>query len=287
MTIPPSSMHREPASGTVKVGGLDLHYLDWGAPAGAAPGEALPLVLLQGLGGAAGEWRRVAEHFRSRYRVIALDQRGLGDSDHSPQHAYATDDFVADLEAFADALGLARFVLCGHSMGGHNAIAFTARHPDRVACALANDIPPALERDPEEIAKGFPGGQQPVFASIEVYVASRRASSPLTPEPMLRLAAETRLRRVEGGYQAKADANLSIHWAPADLWQEARTITRPIFFVRAGRSDVLDAATLQRMDMAIGPARSITLEQSGHSTYLDMEPEFLAVASQFFAAHTR
>ena len=48
---------------------------------------------------------------------------------------------------------------------------------------------------------------------------------------------------------------------------------------------VLDAETLQRMDMAIEPARSIGLEQSGHNTFFDMEEEFLAVASQFFAAH--
>ncbi len=275
----------EPSSHTIELRGLRLHYLDWGTElAGEA---ALPLVLLHGLGGAAGEWRRVAEHFQPSYHVVALDQRGHGDSEHAPERAYATDDFVADLEAFVDALGFERIILCGHSMGGHNTIAFTARHPQRVACALANDIPPKpRERDPKERAAQFPGGRQPLFASIEEYIESRREGSPLTPEAMRRLSAESRLRRVDGGYQPKADPNASIHWAPADLWDEARTITRPIFFIRGGKSDVLDAETLQRMDMAIEPARSIGLEQSGHNTFFDMEEEFLAVASQFFAAHS-
>jgi hypothetical protein len=41
------------------------------------------------------------------------------------------------------------------------------------------------------------------------------------------------------------------------------------------------------MDLQIDPARSITLEKSGHNTFYDMEPEFLHVVSDFVAAHSR
>ena len=59
----------EPSSHTIELRGLRLHYLDWGPElAGEA---ALPLVLLHGLGGAAGEWRRVAGHFQPRYVLDA------------------------------------------------------------------------------------------------------------------------------------------------------------------------------------------------------------------------
>lgn len=271
----------QPRSESLTINGLALRYLDWGNDG------ALPLILLHGLGGAAAEWRRVAEHFRERYRVLALDQRGHGDSEHAPAHSYATADYVADLEAFADALGLERFVLTGHSMGGHTTIAFTARHPERVACALANDIPPALQRGAGDRAAQFPDGRQPVFPTIEAWIESRAAGNPFTPPEMHRLAAEARLAKVEGGYQPKADPDASVHWAPEDLWEEARGIVRPILFVRGGQSGVLDAETLQRMDMQIEPARSVTLEQAGHNTFMDMEPEFLSAASQFFAAHSR
>jgi len=88
----------EPASQSVELRGALLHYLDWGN-AGAAP-----LILLHGMGGAAGEWRRVAEHFQFRYHVIALDQRRHGEFDHVVESAYATDDFVGDLDALVDAL---------------------------------------------------------------------------------------------------------------------------------------------------------------------------------------
>jgi pimeloyl-ACP methyl ester carboxylesterase len=268
----------EPTSHTVEVRGLTLHYLDWGNE------EAVPLVLLHGLDGAAGDWRRVAEYFQSRYHVIALDQRGHGDSDHVGR-AYSTDDFVSDLGAFVDALGMERFILLGHSMGGHNAIAYTARNPGRVICAAANDISLRPEHNADESAKRFPGGQQPVYGSHEEWFEDRGEASEFTPEYAHALLAESRLTQVDGGYQPKADPNAQIYWDPTDLWDEARTITRPIFFLRAGRSDSVGAATVQEMDMAIGPARSIGLERSGHNTFLDMEEEFLSNVSQFFGAH--
>ncbi len=60
-----------------------------------------------------------------------------------------------------------------------------------------------------------------------------------------------------------------------------------MLFIRGGRSTVLDAATLQRMDMEIEPARSVTLEKSGHNTFFDMESEFIEVVREFVAAHAR
>ncbi|HJM76435.1 MAG TPA: alpha/beta hydrolase [Dehalococcoidia bacterium] len=271
----------QPTSHTIYVGGLKLHYLDWGNDG------ALPLILIHGLTGAAGDWRNIAAYYRETYHVIAIDQRGHGESDHAADKAYGTDDFVGDLEGSIDALGLDRVMLLGHSMGGHNTIAYTARNPERVRCALVNDMPPAFwfPNTPEERAKGYPDGQQPVFASVDAWVDSKREGSRFTSDEHHLLTADARLKQVDGGYAQKHDPNVAIHWDATDLWDEARTIERPIFFIRAGKSEILDAITVQRMNMEIHAARSIGLEQSTHSTYLDMEEEFLSASSQFFAAH--
>jgi len=271
----------QPASRTIELRGLAFHYLEWPEP---RPG-AVPLVLLHGLSSSAAAWRRVAEHFASDYRLIALDQRGHGDTAWAGADSYRTDDYVADLEAFVDALGLERFVLVGHSMGGHHTIAYTARHPERVIAALANDIPPMLPRDPEAQAEQFPGGRHPVHADLDAWMDAQRPNAPFTPDAILRFSGESRLKAVDGGVAPKYDPNASIDWAPADLWDEARTIKRPILFIRGGRSTVLDAKTLQQMDMQIEPARSITLEKSGHNTFFDMEPEFVRTLADFLGAH--
>ena len=269
----------QPAHHSLDVRGLKLHYLDWGNEG------ATPMVLVHGLSSSAAAWQRVAERFAGDYHVIAIDQRGHGDSEWPATAGYDTQSYVADLEWFVDALDLKRFVLVGHSMGGHNSMAYVARHPRRVLCAVVNDIPPALDRDPEASAARFPGGHHPVVADLEAWLEAERPTQPFTPEHILRFSGETRLKAVEGGVIPKYDPNASIHWRPKNLWQEAHSITRPVLFNRGGRSEVLDAATLARMDMEIEPARSITLEKSGHNTFFDMEHEFIEVVRSFIAAH--
>ncbi|MEX1022405.1 MAG: alpha/beta hydrolase [Dehalococcoidia bacterium] len=271
----------EPKHETVSINGLDLHYVDYGAPSPGAP----VMVMLHGLTSAWGAWRRVAEHFAPRYRVICLDQRGHGDSGWAAAEGYRTDDYLSDLEQFVDGLGLDRFVLVGQSMGGHHTIAYTARHPQRVAAAIANDIPPAISRGAADYEKTYPGGRHRLYATVEEWLAPRREQSPLTPEWAHALAGRELLREVEGGFQPRHDPNAPMKWDAADLWDEAKTITRPIFFIRGGRSQVLDAQTLQDMVLAMPAARSVTLEKAGHNTYWDMEHEWLTIATAFLDAH--
>jgi proline iminopeptidase len=65
--------------------------------------------------------------------LVFLDPRGTGDSTKpSDRRAYAIDDYVSDLEELRRHLGLARLQLMGHSHGGIVAIAYAARHPERV-----------------------------------------------------------------------------------------------------------------------------------------------------------
>jgi esterase len=271
----------KPVDHTVSINGRALHYVDYGSP---APGAKV-VVFLHGLSSSWGAMRRIAEHLAPEYHLIGLDQRGHGESEWAPADGYDTDSYLADLEAFIEHLGLTRFILIGQSMGGHHTIAYTARHPERVICAIANDIPPAYDTGNVDYSEQFPGGKHHTFATVEDWIAPRRESSPLTPEWGHELVAREQLREVPGGWQPKHDPNAVMHWAPKDLWDEARTITRPLFIIRGGRSQVLSAQTLQDMDMQIPGARSVTLEKAGHSTYFDMEHEWLTIASAFLASH--
>src|SRR2546423_5524692 len=104
--------------------GLRLHYRDWGNPAAA------PLRLLHGSYMWAGIWDTFARAIADRYRVLALDLRGHGESDHASD--YAVERVLADLEALVEHVGLARFPLVGYSVGGRLGCVYAARHPERV-----------------------------------------------------------------------------------------------------------------------------------------------------------
>ncbi|MCW8101706.1 alpha/beta fold hydrolase [Streptomyces tauricus] len=88
-------------------------------------------MLLHGLAGHAGEWDVLAQSLRSRYRIVALDQRGHGGSERHPQDVSRA-AYVADVIALADQLALQRPVLVGQSLGGHTAMLTAAAHPGLV-----------------------------------------------------------------------------------------------------------------------------------------------------------
>ncbi len=88
-------------------------------------------MLLHGLAGHAGEWDVPARCLSSRYRVVAVDQRGHGASERRPQDVSRA-AYVADVIAVADQLMLRRPVLVGQSLGGHTAMLAAAAHPGLV-----------------------------------------------------------------------------------------------------------------------------------------------------------
>jgi pimeloyl-ACP methyl ester carboxylesterase len=103
---------------------------------GEAGGEGTPIVLCHGITAT----RRYVVHGsrsleRAGHRVIGYDARGHGESDPAPAgEGYGYPWLVGDLERVVEAeVGEGRFVLAGHSMGAHTAVAYALRHPDRLA----------------------------------------------------------------------------------------------------------------------------------------------------------
>jgi pimeloyl-ACP methyl ester carboxylesterase len=110
----------QPLSKTLQVNDLALHYLEWGAA------EAPPIVCVHGYTGSADAFNALARHLQDRYRILAPDVRGHGESAWLPAGAYRYTDQAGDLAGFADHLGLDRFILIGTSMGGIIAMAYAA-----------------------------------------------------------------------------------------------------------------------------------------------------------------
>src|SRR6266480_3897700 len=84
-------MIASPADGTTTLNGLRFHFLDWGTR-----GEP-PVLLLHGGAQTAHSWDEVAPDLARDHHVLALDQRGHGDTDWAPEGRYRRDDFVADI----------------------------------------------------------------------------------------------------------------------------------------------------------------------------------------------
>src|SRR6202041_3409524 len=105
---------------------MRFHFLEWGRA------DAAPIVLLHGGHQSAHSWDLVSLYLAQRYRVLALDQRGHGDSEWPRDVEYSNSAMARDAEAFIEALGLRRPILMGHSMGGRNSLLLTRRVQSRL-----------------------------------------------------------------------------------------------------------------------------------------------------------
>lgn len=116
-----------PPSQFVDVGdGLTIHLRDEG------PRDAPVIMLLHGSNADLHTWEPWVEALKGQYRVIRFDQVGHGLTGPDPSGDYSTANFVADIGAVADKLGLGRFILGGNSMGGKHALAYAIAHPERL-----------------------------------------------------------------------------------------------------------------------------------------------------------
>lgn len=107
-------------------------------------GNGDPLVFLHALGRDASDWAEVMEAMAGRWRCLALDQRGHGESDHLGRYTFEA--MEQDLRAFVDALELDRFGLITHSMGGTVSWLFAEATPDRLRALVVEDTPLPTER---------------------------------------------------------------------------------------------------------------------------------------------
>jgi pimeloyl-ACP methyl ester carboxylesterase len=264
----------------VDIGGLSLHYLDWG-------GDGPPLVMLHGLTGHAHTWDHTAAALSERYRVLALDQRGHGDSAWAPP--YGGGQMADDLLAFLDALHLGEVTLMGLSMGGLVAFIFAASHPEQVRDLIVLDIGPEIAvAGARQVAAGLAANR--VFGSEDEAVAQARAFNPRPTEEALRHRVRHNLRpRPDGTLTFKYDDALRERGAIFDrstdqLWAAWQAVGCPILLVRGDDSDILAVETAQRMLASNARASLVGILDCGHSITLDNPQGLLDAVDPWLAA---
>jgi len=266
-----------PASHHVETNGLRLHYLEWGSS------NAETVVLLHGLRGHAHSWDDVSAALADRYRVLALDQRGRGETDWPKDGNYATEAFAADLLGFCDALGLAPFTLVGHSMGGRNAMLFAAKHPGRVSALAVIDVGPEIQPEgAARIRKEIVDAPER-YDSFEAALAPARLENPLASEAVLRRRVQYQTKPLpDGGIGWRYDALIreqmrsNTRPAPPDFWARWAEVQCPTLIVRGAETDTLSPAVAERMVRANPRAELAQVARAAHMVFEDNPAGFIA-----------
>ncbi len=273
----------------ITINGLQLHYVEWGAA------DHPPMVLLHGFQSNAHTWDTFSHAMSADYHVLALEQRGHGDSVWAPDGDYTPEAFARDAAAFIDALGVAPTLLIGHSMGGRYAAMVTANHPDRVSKLVMIDTPAELPSNIAELLAQQPDQdnlpEPETFDAFEAIIGKATAEYPLTPEAELRRANYHNLYRgADGKWHWKWDLNLiereriSRILTMDDLYTVFPQIQCPTLLCRGAQSPLLTAEVAQKMVDHLPNGRFEEIADAAHTVNADQAEAFQAIVTDFLNA---
>jgi len=262
----------------IRVDGLRLLCRHWGDATAPA------VVLLHGLRGFSGTWRTLAASLAIDYHLIALDQRGRGESDWDPHHNYYTDAYLADLEGVVDQLALPRFALLGHSMGGTTSYVYASRHRERLASLIIEDIAPSSSvrgRGAERIVAEM-ANLPDSFGNWREARRYWRAQRPGISEAALEQRLVENLREAPDGkiawrYDARGiretrtnpDSNRIL-----DLWPVIARLGVPTLVIRGERSDFCPAETVDEMCRRNSQIAQVSVPNASHYVHDDAPNQF-------------
>ena len=262
-----------------------FHFLEWGEP--IAP----PVLLLHGGNQSAHSWDLVSLHLADRFHVIALDQRGHGDSEWARDSDYSSQAMASDAEAVISGLGLEQPIVFGHSMGGRNTLRLALDHRDLARALVIVDIGPEVAAEGARAIGQFVDHNRE-FDDVEEFVSNVRRYDPFRPrEHIERTVKYNLMQRADGKYVSKCDYGrrlASASESPPELdpisLDDVKVLEQPVLVVRGEQSNILTEEAAKRFAAALPSGSLVTVAESGHNVHGQNTPGFLDAVRPFVDA---
>jgi pimeloyl-ACP methyl ester carboxylesterase len=262
---------------------LRLHFLEWGRP------EPPPVLMLHGRMRSAHVWDLTGLALQDRYHLLALDQRGHGDSEWTRNEDYSLEAFVQDALAFSREQALKRPVLVGHGLGALVALGMAVEEPALPRAIVIVDMAPEVTSTTISRVREYTLANA-VFEDVETFVEREHHRSPYRSRAEIaETACYELLQRNDGKYINKADPALQEQLV-ADretpmfqlfAFDDAKAPTCPVLIVRGEFSNVLPADAASRFAGRFANAKLVTLPAAAHEPHTQNVSEFVRVLSSF------
>jgi pimeloyl-ACP methyl ester carboxylesterase len=257
--------------------GLALNCLDYGGE-----GKS-PMLFLHGGSAHAHWWDFVAPALVDGFHVLALDQRGHGDSEWADEWAYSSRHYVSDLDQVIDAWGFGAPILIGHSMGAHNVLAYAIEHSEKLRALIALDPPPDYPEQAIEYLQSI--AQKPArrFDSLDEAVRSFKVlpRETLAKKEILEHVARRSFKQDgDATWIHKIDRRTMIR-EPSRVWKSLHHIKCPALIVKITKSPLLDREVARKMTAQFPNARLAEVDDSYHHVMLDNPTALIEVIRDF------
>jgi len=271
----------KPQDRYLDINGLRLHYLDWGNY------EHQPMMLLHGFLSHAHAWDDFALSFTSCYHVIALDQRGHGESEWSKHAYYTLDDNFVDIVHFVEALNLRKLILVGHSMGGRNALFYSACTSHNIERLILVDARPGNNPLASKALRHLLENLPLQADSIDEVVEAAQAIYPyLSHEICHRMASHGFKQMPDGKFVPRDDVRMRQQAEQSgyiidDLWSFLKNIPCPTLVVRGKESPFVSRWDAEEMCRLIPKAEWREIPQATHMPVQENPSVFKRIISLF------
>ena len=255
----------------------------------------LPVLCLPGLTRNSRDFTLLATRLSADREVLAADLRGRGRSawDPDPAH-YQLPTYVQDAWSLLDSRRLNKVLVVGTSLGALMGMVMAAAKPERIAGVVLNDAGPEIDPAGLRRIAGYVGKLPPVASWREAAAQAKSvyggALPGLTDQDWLDYSRQGYRENAEGVPVPDMDPKISEAFknptsAPADMWPLFSQIKGvPLLVIRGALSDLLSAATVERMAREKPDLKHITVANRGHAPLLN-EPECLRAIDAFVAQH--
>lgn len=262
----------------VRANDIRQHYLRYGGTEGArARRDAV--IIIPGITSPAVTWGFVGERFGQSFDTYVLDVRGRGLSEASDALDYGLDAQAADVIAFAQALGLERYALVGHSMGGRIAIRAARSDPAGLTRLVAVD-PPVSGPGRRAYPSKLPWYVDSIRLSQRgVTLAEMREFCPTWTDAQVRLRAEWLHTCDERAIVTSFDA-----FHTDDIHADLPSVRQPLMLMVAGRGDVIRPDDVEEIKTLAPQTQVSYVPDAGHMIPWDDEAGFYAAFGDFLGA---
>ena len=279
-----------------RINGIWLHFQDWPALRSESRGLSdgpETVLLLHGLTQQSHAFDAVAARLIRRHRCLALDFRGRGESEWA-DGTYVIPQYVADVLALLDALGLGAVHVVGTSLGGLVGLSLASVAPERLRSLILNDIGPEI--DPRGAARiaAYAGSVPERFPDLDAAVSwalTQYAWLTGLPAETVTEAIRWAVRRVPGGgWRLKFDPAIgraprptpaTARAASTTWWAALEALRCPILTVRGAQSDILSREIAAAMAARQPRLRHVEVEGVGHAPTLS-EPAVVAALDALY-----
>ena len=219
--------------------------------------------------------------------MIALDQRGHGESQWLENGAYTLSDHFSDIAGFVEALRLYPLILLGHSMGGRNALFYAACHPHRVARLILVDARPASNSQGSESLRNLLANFPRQASSLEEGVGILHSLYPFLSKKICRHIFRHGFNRISAArFIPRCDLRMTQELersdgAIEDLWPFLENVSCPTLIVRGQDSSFLSREEAQAMCRRIPGAELREIPKAAHLPAQENPRAFRKAVIQF------